>query len=260
MAIVNATPDSFSGDGLGYDVESAVAQAIAAQAAGADVIDVGGESTAYWRAGYTPVSAEEEIARVVPLLERLREAVTIPISIDTRKSAVARRALQAGAGWLNNVEGIWDEGEMAALAAEFDAPYVLMHNHHGHDYRDFFQEVHDELAQAAERALAAGLERQQLILDPGIGFGKVAVHNFELLRRLAELRDLGCPLLIGPSRKRFLGEVLGTEPDDRLEGTEAAVAVGISRGADAVRVHDVAPIVRVARVADAIVRGRPADA
>ena len=251
MGILNVTPDSFSGDGLAGDVGAAVAQAQAMVAAGADVIDVGGESTAYWKAGYQPVSAEQELARVLPVLERLQG---LPLSIDTRKPAVARAALTAGASWLNNVEGVWDEGEMAAVAAEYGVPYVLMHNRRGANYTDMVAEVRDELLAAAARAEAAGVARGRIVLDPGLGFGKDGGHNLTLLRRLPELVSAGYPVLVGPSRKRFLGLILGTSEQDRVEGTAAAVAVAIAGGAAAVRVHDVPPMVRVARVADAIAR------
>ncbi|MDE3076151.1 MAG: dihydropteroate synthase [Chloroflexota bacterium] len=255
MAIVNLTPDSFSGDGLAYHADAAVESGLKAVQAGADVIDLGGESTAYWREGYEPVSVEEELSRVLPAIERLQRLTEAPISIDTRKPEVARRALEAGARWLNDVEGVWDDGTMAALAAEYRAAFVLMHNRRQEGFTDVVGEVRDVLAAAAERALAAGLPRELLVLDPGFGFGKTAENNLELLRRLSELRQLGFPLLVGTSRKRFLGHILGTPPEDRLEGTEASVAIAIAHGADAVRVHDVEPIVRIVRVSDAIVRG-----
>ncbi|MHB8618335.1 MAG: dihydropteroate synthase [Chloroflexota bacterium] len=258
MGILNLTPDSFSGDGLHPDVEAATRQAREMVSAGADVLDLGGESTAYWKPGYQPVSENEELHRVLPVLERLRAELAVPLSIDTRKPAVARRAIAAGATWLNDVEGVWDDGAMAQLSADHHLPFVLMHNSRTSQYQDVVVEVRDDLARAADRALALGVEPDTLILDPGLGFGKQGHHNLELLRRLEELRALGFPLLIGPSRKRFLGEILNAREHDRLEGTEAAVSVAISRGADAVRVHDVAQVARVVRVTDAIVRGRPA--
>jgi len=258
MGILNVTPDSFSGDGVPDDVEAAVEHAQAMVAAGADVVDVGGESTAYWKAGYQPVTEDEELRRVLPLLERLRvDLPEVAISIDTRKPGVAHAALAAGASWLNNVEGVWDDGRMASVAAEHAAPYVLMHNRHEAAYRDVVDEVRDELLAAAARAEAAGVCRERIILDPGLGFGKTGAHNLELLRRLPELAGLGYPLLVGPSRKRFLGLILGTPEQDRVEGTAAAVAIAIAGGAGAVRVHDVPGMVRVARVADAIVRSLP---
>lgn len=255
MGILNVTPDSFSGDGIAGDVDAAVAQARAMVEAGADVIDIGGESTAYWRPGYQPVSTDEELRRVLPVIDRLKQArLPAPISIDTRKPEVARRALTAGAAWLNNVEGVWDDGQMAALAAEHGCPLVLMHNRREAKYADVLAEVRDELQSAAARAKDRGVAREQIVLDPGLGFGKTGDHNLELLRRLRELGCAGYPLLVGPSRKRFLGTILGTVEQDRVEGTAAAVAIAIAAGAAAVRVHDVAQIARVVRVADAIVR------
>ena len=255
MGILNVTPDSFSGDGL-TSLADAVARAKAMVADGADVIDIGGESTAYWKAGYQPVDVAEELRRVLPIIKQLQaELPEAPISIDTRKVEVASEAVTAGATWINNVEGIWDEGQMAKLAAEHGLPYVLMHNRHGADYDDLVVEVRDELVAAAARAEAAGVGRDRLILDPGLGFGKTGRHNLELLRRMRELTSLGYPILVGPSRKRFLGEILGTPEQDRVEGTAAAVALAIAGGASAVRVHDVKPVARVVKVADAIVRG-----
>lgn len=253
MGILNLTPDSFSGDGLGADVEAAVEQARAFVHDGADVIDVGGESTAYWKAGYQPVSEAEELRRVLPAIERLRDSLGVPISIDTRKPEVARQALAAGATWLNDVEGVWDDGRMAELAAERDAVFVIMHNRKRAEYGDVVEEVREELLRAAERATAHGAAR--IAIDPGLGFGKTGEHNLTLLRRLPEIAALGFPVLVGPSRKRFLGQILGTSEQDRVEGTAAAIAIAIAGGAAIVRVHDVAPLARVARVADAIVRG-----
>jgi dihydropteroate synthase len=257
MGILNVTPDSFSGDGLAGDVEAAVARAQEMLATGADVVDVGGESTAYWKAAYTPVDAQEELRRVVPVIERLRaDLPNAVISIDTRKPEVARQALAAGAAWLNNVEGVWDGGRMAELAAEHGAPFVIMHNKREAEYEDVVAEVRDELRMAAERAQARGVKPEQIIVDPGLGFGKTGEHNLELLRRLRTLVEgLGYPVLVGPSRKRFLGQILGTPEHDRVEGTAAAVALAIAGGAAAVRVHDVRQMARVVRVADAIVRG-----
>ena len=254
MGILNVTPDSFSGDGLAGDAQAAAAQGLAMLAEGADVIDVGGESTAYWKPGYQPVDEEEELRRVLPVIERLRGR---PLSIDTRKPAVARMALAAGAAWLNNVEGVWDHGRMASVAAEFGVPYVLMHNSHEAVYADVVAEVREGLLGAAARAEAEGVARERIVLDPGLGFGKTGAHNLELLRRLPELTGAGYPVLVGPSRKRFLGTILGTPEQDRIEGTAAAVAIAIAGGAAAVRVHDLPQMARVARVADAITRSRP---
>lgn len=255
MGILNVTPDSFSGDGL-LEVDELVNRAREMVRDGADVLDVGGESTAYWRPGYQPVPAGEELRRVLPVLERLRaELPGTPISIDTRKPEVAREAVAAGAIWLNDVEGVWDDGSMAEIAAKHGLAFVIMHNRHGSEYRDLVAEVRDELLEAAARAEAHGVPKEHIILYPGLGFGKTGEHNLELLRRLPELTGLGYPVLVGPSRKRFLGRLLGTAEQDRVEGTAAAAAIAIAGGAAAVRVHDVRPIARVVQVADAIVRG-----
>jgi len=217
MGILNVTPDSFSGDGL-MEGDLVMARAREMVEAGVDVLDVGGESTAYWRADYQPVSAEEELRRVLPIIERLRaELPDTPISLDTRKPQVAREAIAAGASWLNDVEGVWDEGRMAEIAAEHGTPFVLMHNRRGSEYSDLVGEVRDELVAAAARAEAHGVGREQIVLDPGLGFGKTGEHNLELLRRLPELTGLGYPVLVGPSRKRFLGQILGT-PEQGVTG------------------------------------------
>ena len=256
MGILNMTPDSFSGDGLAGDVDAAVVRARSMAEAGADVIDVGGESTAYWKAGYQPVDAKEELDRVLPVIERLRSELPMAdISIDTRKPEVARQALAAGATWLNDVEGVWDGGDMARLAAETQATFVIMHNKREAEYDDVVAEVGDELRRAVYRALAAGVESRQIVVDPGLGFGKSGEQCREVLRRMAELTArLDWPVLVGPSRKRFLGEILSTPEHDRVEGTAAAVALAIAGGAAAVRVHDVPQIAPAVRVADAIVR------
>jgi len=254
MGILNVTPDSFSGDGLAGNVEAAVQQAKDMVRDGADVLDVGGESTAYWKKGYQPVSEDEELRRVLPVIERLRAEVDVPVSIDTRKPEVARQALAAGASWLNDVEGVWDNGRMAELAAEFGAPFVIMHNKRDSSYVDVVTEIRHQLLAAAVRAEQRGVQRENVVLDPGLGFGKTGEHNLVLLRRLPELASLGYPVLVGPSRKRFLGSILDTAEQDRVEGTAAAVALAIAGGAAVVRVHDVRQMARVARVADAIVR------
>ncbi|MBV8085842.1 MAG: dihydropteroate synthase [Chloroflexi bacterium] len=255
MGIVNVTPDSFSGDGLGTDVEAAVRQAREMVHAGADVLDVGGESTAYWKTGYQPVTDEEELRRVLPVIERLRAALpSTPISIDTRKPAVARRALGAGATWLNDIEGAWDDGSMADLAAEFGATFVIMYNARERTGRNIVDEVREALSSAAARSLAHGVHGEQIVLDPGFGFGNVPGHEPELVRGLPEIVALAYPVLVGPSRKRFIGRVLGTPENDRVEGTAAVVALAIAAGVAAVRVHDVEPIARVVRMADALTR------
>ncbi len=252
MGVVNVTPDSFSGDGLAGRTEEAVEQAVAFEAEGADIIDVGAEST---RPGHAPVSVEEELSRLLPVLEGIVQSVSIPVSVDTYKPEVARRVAECGASMLNDVWGPRVGEGMAAVAAETGLPLALMHNQDGTEYVDMMQEVAASLRQAAEAAEAAGVRRDALILDPGIGFGKTAEHNLEILGRLGELKALGYPLLVGTSRKSTIGFVLDLPVEERLEGTAATVALAIAGGADIVRVHDVREMARVARMSDAIVRG-----
>jgi dihydropteroate synthase len=275
MGIINATPDSFSGDGLlqvaqvtpEEATQNAVAQALAFIEQGADLIDIGGEST---RPGSTPVDAEMECARVLPIIQGLRPKTTVPLSIDTYKAEVARAALDAGADLVNDVWGLQMDPRMAPLLAERSVPIVIMHNRSkpkdavqeerlggryvGVHYEDLLADIIRELRQQVERAIAAGIARERIIIDPGLGFGKTVEQNLRLLNHLDELRALGLPILLGPSRKSFTGHVLNLPPSERLEGTAAAVALGIVRGADIVRVHDVRAMVRVARMADAILK------
>jgi dihydropteroate synthase len=266
MGILNVSPDSFSGDGLAT-VEDAVAQARAFAAAGADLLDVGGEST---RPGFTPLSAEEERARVLPVLRALREAVALPLSVDTYKPEVAEAALAAGACMINDITGLRAGPALAALAARHGAALVLMHNRPapaaigplgGHNpavaYDDLLGEVLADLRAAVARAVRAGVPPTQILVDPGIGFGKTREQNLVLLARLGELRALGHPILLGSSRKSVIGLTLHLPPDQRVEGTAATVALGIRAGADVVRVHDVHAMARVARLSDAIARGGP---
>lgn len=267
MAIVNATPDSFSGDGTGGDVGRAVDAASAAVAAGADILDVGGEST---RPGAAAVSADEEIARTAPAVAAIRARFDVPISIDTSKAAVAAAALDAGADMVNDVWGLRADPDLAGLVAARGVPVVVMHNrltpanvevaarvgahYAGVAYADLVGDVCRELRASIDIARGAGVPAANVIVDPGIGFGKTPAQNLALLDRVGEVRSLGFPLLVGPSRKSFIGAVLDLPAAQRLEGTAAAVAVAIARGADIVRVHDVAAMVRVARMTDAIVR------
>ena len=252
MGIINLTPDSFSGDGLAGDVPAAVALVRQMEADGADIIDVGAEST---RPGSAPISAEVEAARLLPALEAICEAVNIPVSVDTYKARVAQRAIAAGAAMVNDVWGLLADGAMARVVADAGVPTILMHNQREAQYDDLVPDVIAGLRRIAGIARAAGIHDHNIILDPGIGFGKTADHNLELLRRLPELRTLGYPLLLGVSRKSTIGRILSLPADERLEGTAAAVAMSISGGADMVRVHDVKEMVRVARMTDAIVRG-----
>ncbi|MDP9375295.1 MAG: dihydropteroate synthase [Chloroflexota bacterium] len=252
MAILNATPDSFSGDGLAGDLPAAVAHGVAAVADGADLLDIGGEST---RRGAAPVGAGEEIARVVPLIRALAGRVRVPISIDTSKAAVAEAALAAGAAMVNDVRGLTADPDLAVVVARAGAAVVVMHDLPADGRGDLLTSIVRELARRLDRALAAGIAWEQLIVDPGFGFGKGPRENLELLRRLGELRALGRPILAGTSRKGTIGRVLGLPPQERVEGTAATVALAIAGGADLVRVHDVRAMARVARMADAVVRG-----
>ncbi len=252
MGILNVTPDSFSGDGLGADVAAAVARARTFATDGVDLIDVGGEST---RPGHTPVSAEEERRRTIPVVDAVAGSVDVPLSIDTSKSEVAEAALAAGAAMINDVWGLKRDSRLAEVAAATGATMVLMHNQDDTAYRDLVPEVVESLGRSVDAAVSAGVLRSRIVVDPGIGFGKTAEQNLELLRRLGELRQLGLPILVGTSRKSTIGAVLELPVDERLEGTAATVAVAIANGADIVRVHDVREMARVARMTDAIVRG-----
>ena len=257
MGIVNVSPDSFSGDGIGDDVQAAVDCARRLEEEGADIIDVGGVSTRAFagRSQYTPISDEEELQRIMPVLERLVPQVSVPVSVDTYKSGVARRALEAGVSMLNDIWGLKHDPALAEVAASFNVPIILMHNQAGTHYQDLLSEMKASLERSVRQALDAGVPQEMIILDPGIGFGKTPEHNLEVLRRLRELKALGYPLLIGPSRKSFIGLVLDLPVDQRIEGTAATVALSIASGVDIVRVHDVQAMVRVARMTDAIVRG-----
>ncbi len=256
MGILNLTPDSFSDGGRFGATDAAVAGGVAMFEAGADVVDVGGEST---RPGAAPMSAEDEIRRVCPAIAGLRRRGHGFLSVDTTKAAVARAALDAGADIVNDVSGFRFDPALPRVVAEAGAPVVLMHvrgdfatMHRDPRYRDVVAEVASELRGSLEAARGAGIEAERILLDPGIGFAKDAEHSLEVLRRLPELHALGCPLLVGPSRKSFIGKVLDKPVDERLFGTAAAVAASILAGAHVVRVHDVAEMTQVARVCDAI--------
>jgi dihydropteroate synthase len=270
MGILNVTPDSFSGDGLMKDqdwVERAVQQGLQFLQDGADILDIGGEST---RPGSQPTEAAEELARVMPVIARLRQETRAPISIDTYKAEVARAALDAGADLVNDVWGLRMDAALKHLVAERKVPVVIMHNRSkpkdaaqseklggryvGVEYADLLGDVIRELRAQVELALEAGIAPEKIIVDPGIGFGKTLEQNLELLDRLEEFKVLGLPLLIGPSRKSFIGYTLDLPVEERVEGTAAAVALGIARGADIIRVHDVKYMARVAKMTDALVR------
>ncbi len=257
MGILNVTPDSFSGDGLlraTDPVGAAVEQARRMVEEGADLLDIGGEST---RPGHAPVDAADEIGRVIPVVAAVTDALPdVPLSIDTTKVVVAEAALAAGAHLLNDIWGTGQDAGMADLAASAGVPLLIMHNRAEAHYDDVVREVVDDLAAAVARAEEAGVAPADLLIDPGIGFGKTADHNVTLLRHLEALRSLGRPILVGTSRKSTIGRILGLPPEGRLEGTLATTALAIAAAADLVRVHDVQANVRVARVSDAIVRGR----
>jgi dihydropteroate synthase len=252
MGIVNVSPDSFSGDGLD-SVDSAVAQAQRFVAEGVDMLDVGGEST---RPDSSPTSADEELRRVIPVLERLVGKVKVPLSVDTYKLNVARRALDAGAEMINDIWGLKQEPRLAELAAERGVPIILMSNQRDKPRRNIISAVLSDLKKSIDVALAAGVPWENIIIDPGIGFGKTLEQNLELVRRLDELKILGRPILLGTSRKSMIGLVLDLPPEQRLEGTAASSAIGIARGADIIRVHDVKEMIRISRMSDAIIRSK----
>ena len=271
MGILNVTPDSFSGDGLLTQpdtIRAALEQAEAFVEHGAELLDIGGEST---RPGARPVSAAEEIKRVIPVVEAIAgSGLNVLLSVDTYKASVAKAALQAGADWINDIWGLRADPDMAGLAAESWAPVILMHNrlkpstaelqerlggrYIGVQYTNLIADIRTELGESIELAHRAGVQDRQIILDPGIGFGKTVEQNIELVDRLAEIKSMGYPLLIGPSRKSFIGYTLDVPPQERIEGTAAIVVLGIDRGADIIRVHDVEVMARIARMADAVVR------
>ncbi len=252
MGIVNVSPDSFSGDGLD-SADAAVAQAQRFVTEGVDILDVGGEST---RPGSSPTSVDEELRRVIPVLERLAGKVKVPLSVDTYKFDVARRALDAGAEMINDIWGLKQEPRLAALAADRGVPIILMSNQRDKPRRNIISAVLSDLKKSIDVALDAGVPWENIIIDPGIGFGKTLEQNLELVRRLDELEVLGRPILLGTSRKSMIGLVLDLPPEQRLEGTAASSAIGIARGADIIRVHDVKEMIRVCRMSDAIIRRR----
>ena len=259
MGICNLSPDSFSGDGLGSDVEAAVAQAKRFVAEEADIIDIGGEST---RPSTEPTSIDDiddELCLVIPVIERVASEVSVPISIDTYKSGVASRALKAGATMINDIWGLKRDPRLADLAAEAGVPIILMSNQRDAPCQNIIPEIIADLERAISVAVKAGVPEQNIIIDPGIGFGKSFEQNLEIVRRLVELKTLDKPILLGSSRKAMIGLVLDLPTDQRLEGTAATVAIGITNGADMVRVHDVKQMIRVCRMSDAIIRRRPAS-
>lgn len=258
MGICNLSPDSFSGDGLGTDIEATLAQAQRMVAEGADIIDVGGEST---RPGTEPQSMDDiddELRLVIPAIERLAAEIKVPISIDTYKYGVASRALAAGAAAINDIWALQRDLRLAKLAAERGVPIIMMSNQRDAPADDIMPVIIADLERAIRQATGSGVPDHNIIVDPGIGFGKSLEQNLEIIRRLAEIRELGRPILLGSSRKSMIGLVLDLPTDERLEGTAATVAIGIANGADIVRVHDVKQMIRVCRMSDAIIRRRTA--
>ncbi|AEI46057.1 dihydropteroate synthase [Paenibacillus mucilaginosus] len=254
MGILNVTPDSFSDGGRYIDPASAVERAKQMLEEGADILDIGGEST---RPGFAPVPLEEELRRVLPAIRAIREAgIKVPISIDTYKAETARQALEAGATWLNDIWGLQRDEAMARVAAEYAAPIVLMHNRTEPVYANFIQDVVDDLQRTVERARAAGIAEEQIILDPGIGFAKTYEQNLQLMNHLERIVGLGFPVLLGTSRKRMIHQTLQLPPHDVVEGTAATVALGVAQGCRIMRVHDVRAMRRVADMTDAIIRQR----
>jgi len=252
MGIINVTPDSFSGDGLGDDVSAIVDQALRFQEEGADILDMGAEST---RPGHKRVSLDEELSRLMPALEAVAAGVNLPISVDTTKPEVARQAVDAGTVIINDIWGLKGEPSLANVAAETGAALVLMHNQQGTGYDDLLPDIVSSLQSSVTTAIKSGVPQGNIIVDPGIGFGKTPDQNLAVLARLDALKELNCPILVGSSRKSTLGLLLDLPPDERVEGTAATVSLAISGGADIVRVHDVKEMVRVCRVTDAVVRG-----
>jgi len=270
MGIINLTPDSFSGDGLkkgDNPVSAALKQAERFLAEGADILDIGGESTRPGTAGNAfktgpapsgveAVSEEEEMKRILPVIEELVKISPLPLSVDTYKATVARAALEAGADMVNDIWGLQRDPEMAAVVARFQAPVIVMHNKTVPGYKDLLGEVAGFLRQSITRAETAGLPREKIIIDPGIGFGKTLEDNLEILARFEEFKSLGRPVLLGTSRKSVIGLTLNLPVMDRKEGTAATVAVGITKGADLIRVHDVKEMAMVAGMTDAVIRRR----
>lgn len=252
MGILNVTPDSFSDGGDFSNIEKAIIHAKEMIEEGADIIDIGGEST---RPGFQEVTVEEEINRVVPIIKRLVEEINTPISIDTYKAIVAQRAIEAGASIVNDIWGLQKDPNMAAVVSKYDVPVVIMHNQIGTEYdKDIIEAMKDFFKKSISIALEAGVKKYNIILDPGIGFGKDVEQNIHVMSRLGELNDLGYPILLGTSRKSMIGKILDLPPKERVEGTLATSVLGVVQGVEIIRVHDVKENVRTIRVADAIVR------
>lgn len=249
MGILNVNPDSFSDGGKYNKIEAALSRARQMVEDGADIIDIGGEST---RPGYTEISVEEELERVIPIIERLTREVDVPLSIDTYKGEVARQSLQAGAHIINDIWGAKRDLRMATVAAEFQAPIILMHNRNNLDYNSFLDDVVADLQESVDIAKAAGVPNDKIILDPGIGFAKDLNRNLEMMRGLDKLVDMGYPVLLATSRKSLIGNVLNLPVTERMEGTGATICYGIQKGCHIIRVHDVKEMTRMTRMMDAL--------
>ncbi|KGX90061.1 dihydropteroate synthase [Pontibacillus halophilus JSM 076056 = DSM 19796] len=250
MGILNITPDSFS-DGGNYDeLEAAVHQAKQMEADGAHLIDIGGEST---RPGHTPVSEEEELRRILPVIQALHSEISIPISVDTYKAEVARQAIEAGASIINDVWGAKKEPNIAEVAAELNVPIILMHNQSERSYVNLIDDMLKGLQESVAIALKAGVKEENIVLDPGVGFAKTAEDNIQVMRNLEAFTTLPYPVLLGTSRKSFIGKVLDTPVEERIEGTGATVCLGVQKGVNIVRVHDVKPIARMTKMMDKMI-------
>ncbi|GMR65703.1 dihydropteroate synthase [Bacillus sp. MN7755] len=250
MGILNVTPDSFSDGGSYNEVEAAVRHAKEMRDEGAHIIDIGGEST---RPGFAKVSVEEEIKRVVPMIQAVSKEVQLPISIDTYKAEVAKQAIEAGAHIINDIWGVKAEPKIAEVAAHYDVPIILMHNRDNMNYRNLIADMIADLYDSIKIAKDAGVRDENIILDPGIGFAKTPEQNLEAMRNLEQLNVLGYPVLLGTSRKSFIGHVLDLPVEERLEGTGATVCLGIEKGCEFVRVHDVKEMARMAKMMDAMI-------
>ncbi|WP_123053863.1 dihydropteroate synthase [Clostridium sp. JN-1] len=253
MGILNVTPDSFSDGGKFNNLDKALSHAEEMISQGADIIDVGGEST---RPNHTPISAQEELSRVIPIIEALKARIEVPISIDTYKGAVAESAVKAGASLINDIWGLKKDKTMASAAAKYQVPCCIMHNRDNKNYDNLMKDIAVDLKESINLALDAGVKRENIIIDPGIGFAKSYEQNLTVMNELEKLKKLGFPMLLGTSRKSFIGKTLNLTTEERLEGTMATTVIGIIKGCDFIRVHDVLQNKRAAIMADAIVRRR----
>lgn len=252
MGILNITPDSFSDGGKFNNIESAINHSKKMINEGADIIDLGGEST---RPGHTYVDADEELSRILPVIKKLKEEIKVPISVDTYKSKVAEESLKLGVEMINDIWGLQKDKDMANVIAKYNAYVCIMHNQDKTEYeKDIIESIKEFLNKSINIALNAGIDKEKIVIDPGIGFGKTFEQNLEVLRRLSELKELGYPILLGTSRKSVIGNVLDVEPKDRLEGTIATTVLGIRDGVSIVRVHDVLENLKAAKMADALYR------